>query len=93
METPIQKIQYQHQISVAYYLKTNSQTKNANKIIKNYFCAYINHTQDNWVNNLLIIEFAASNHINTLTKIILLFVDHRFYPHTGINLLGIYNDK
>ena len=43
----------------------------ANKVMKNYFWAYINYTQDDWVDNLPMAEFAASNHINASTKVML----------------------
>ena len=33
--------------SSAFYPETDSQTKNANKVMKNYLRAYISHLQDN----------------------------------------------
>ena len=38
--------------------------------MKNYTYAYINHTQDDWVDNLPMTEFTASNHVYTSIKVI-----------------------
>ena len=61
--------------------------------MKNYFCVYINHTQDNWVNNLLKIEFAANNYVNAATKVTLFFANYIFHPQTSIEPLGIYKGE
>ena len=76
-----------------HYPETNGQTKSANRIMKNYFCAYINHTQDDWVDNLLIAEFAASNYVNASTEIMPFFADYGFYPQIGIEPPGTYKSK
>ena len=54
--------------------------ESANKVIKNYFCVYINHTQDNWVDNLSVVKFAASNHVNASTGVMPFFANYGFYP-------------
>ena len=66
--------------SFAYYLKTNNQTKNANKIMKNYLQTYISHVQNDWVDYLPIAEFAANNYVNASTGITLFFADNGFHP-------------
>ena len=39
-------------LSLAQHPKTNGQTKNANKVMKNYLRVYISQMQDNWVRNI-----------------------------------------
>lgn len=70
--------------------ETDGQTKNANKVIKNYLHAYISYTQDNWIDYLPMAKFTANNYINILTKISLFFVDNGFYPQMGIELSQTY---
>ena len=61
--------------------------------MKNYFYAYINHMQDDWVDKLSMIEFVANNHVNASTGVTLFFADYGFYPQTGMELSGIYKDE
>ena len=52
--------------------------------MKNYLRAYISHLQDNWVDHLLMAEFAANNHVNASTEITPFFADNGFHLCTGI---------
>ena len=61
--------------------------------MKNYFHMYINHIQDDWADNLLIIKFITNNHVNASLEMILFFEDYRFHPYTNIKLFGTYNNK
>ena len=70
--------------SLAHYPEMDSQTKSANRIMKNYLRAYIAYTQNNWVDHLLMAKFAASNHVNASTGVTLFFANHSFHPWTGI---------
>ena len=79
--------------SSAHYPETDSQTNSANRVMKNYLHAYINHTQDNWVDNLPIVEFAASNYVNTSTGVTPFFANYDFHPRTGIEPSGTYESK
>ena len=74
--------------SSAHYPETNSQIKSANRVIKNYLCAYIAYIQDNWVDHLSMAEFATSNHVNASTGVTSFFADHSFHPRTGIESPG-----
>lgn len=62
-----------------YHLETDRQTKNANKVMKNYLMAYINHVQDNWVDYLSIAKFAINNYMNASTGVTSFFADNSFY--------------
>ena len=61
--------------------------------MKNYFCAFINHAQDDSVNNLTMTEFAINNYINVSTEMMPFFANHVFYPCTGIKSFEIYNSE
>ena len=67
----------------AQHPKTDGQTENANKVIKNDLQAYVSYIQDDWVDHLLIAEFLANNHINKSTEMTLFFADNGFHPQTG----------
>ena len=75
---------------LAQHLETDEQTKNANKVIKNYLRAYVSHTQDDWVDYLPMAEFLANNHINKSTEMILFFADNDFHLRTGVEPLKAY---
>ena len=70
--------------SLAHHPETDNQTKNANKIMKNYLRAYISHLQDNWVDHLPMAKFAVNNHINASTEITSFFADNSFHPCTDV---------
>ena len=76
--------------SLAQHPKTDGQTKNANKVMKNYLRAYVSYTQDDWVDHLPTAEFSANNHINELTGMTLFFADNGFHPCTGVEPLQAY---
>ena len=70
--------------SSAQHPETDGQTKNANKMMKNYLQAYVSHVQDDWVDHLPMAEFSANNHINESTGMTLFFADNDFHPCTGV---------
>ena len=70
--------------SSAQHPKTDGQTENANKVMKNYLQIYVSHTQDHWVDHLPMAEFLANNHINKSTGMTPFFADNGFYPCTGV---------
>ena len=46
------------------------QTKSTNRVMKNYLRAYIAYTQDDWVDHLPMVKFAASNYVNAFIDLI-----------------------
>ena len=79
--------------SSAHHPETNGQTKSANKIMKNYLCAYMNYTQDDWVDNLSMAEFAVNNYINASIERMPFFADYSFHLQIGIELFDTYKGK
>ena len=80
----------QHSIKVkflsAHYSETDSQTENANKVMKNYLQTYVNHAQDDWVDYLPMAKFSANNHTNESTRVTPFFANNDFHLYTGIEL-------
>ena len=58
--------------------------------MKNYLRAYISHVQNDWIDHLLLAEFAANNHVNASTGITPFFANNGFHPHTGVELPQAY---
>ena len=69
---------------LAHHPETDGQTENANKVMKNYLKAYINHVQNDWVDHLPMAEFSANNHVNESTQMTPFFADNSFHPQTGV---------
>ena len=59
--------------------------------MKNYLQAYVNHTQDNWVDYLPIAEFLANNHVNESIEMTPFFADNGFHPRTDVQLPQHYD--
>ena len=76
----------------AQHPETDSQTENANKVMKNYLRAYVSHTQDDWVDHLPMAEFSANNHINESTGMTPFFADNGFHPCTGVEPPQAYQE-
>ena len=70
--------------SSAQHSETDGQTKNANKVMKNFLQAYVNHVQDDWVDHLPMAEFLANNHVNESTGMTPFFADNGFHPRTSV---------
>lgn len=52
---------------------TVGQTEQMNASMKQYFRVFVNHRQDDWVNWLLLAEFAAKNGVSETTKCTLFY--------------------
>ena len=79
--------------SSAHHPETDGQIENANKVMKNYLRAYVNHTQDDWVDHLPMAEFSANNHINESTGMTSFFADNGFHPLTGVEPPQAYQQE
>ena len=77
----------------AHHLETDGQTKNANKVMKNYLRAYVSHTQNDWVDHLPMAEFLANNHIIELTKMTSFIADNGFYSWTNVESPQAYQQE
>ena len=57
------------QISIVFYLQTNSQTECQSQTLEAYLRIFINYQQDNWVIQLQIVEFVYNHALHTSIKI------------------------
>ena len=73
------KYEINNKLSFAHHSKIDEQTKNANKIMKNYLKIYVKYAQNDWMNYFSNVEFAANNHINASTNIISFFAKHEYH--------------
>ena len=62
---------------MAYYLQTDRQTKRTNQELEQYLRIYINHRQDNWLEQLITIEFIFNNKVYTVTKLFSIKVNYK----------------
>ena len=78
-KTLCEQLEIEAQLSTAHYSETDSQTENANTIMKQYLQIYCLYLQDNWKKWLSLAEFTANNVKNEITKITLFFANYRQY--------------
>ena len=67
----------------AFHLQTNGQTDRQNSIIEAYLWAFINFGQNNWVQLLLMAEFAYNNTKNPITGYILFKLNYRYHLYVS----------
>ena len=67
-----------------YHLKGDSQNKHTNQTLELYFCIYYNYQQDNWLDLLLLAEFAYNSTPSATTSISLFFTNKDYYPSITI---------
>ena len=78
-------------LSSTHHSETDDQTENANKVMKNYLKTYVNYAQNDWVDLLPDVEFAANNHENAFTKLTSFFVDHGYHPRSETKPSELYD--
>ena len=54
----------------AWNSKTDGQSKIANQEMKCYLCSYVNHFQDNWVEQLPMAKFSSNSSTSATTKVL-----------------------
>jgi len=67
-------------MSTSFYYETAGQPENANASIKAYLWQVVAYGQDDWVDYLLLGEFAANNHILATIGLTLFFVNKGYHP-------------
>jgi hypothetical protein len=72
---------------MAFHPQTDSQTEWMNTIMEQYLQVYINYLQDDWVDLLLLAEFATNNQASKTIGISLFFVNKGFDLQYQFNLI------
>ncbi|KFY06188.1 hypothetical protein V491_08796, partial [Pseudogymnoascus sp. VKM F-3775] len=69
-----------HKLSTAFHPQTDGQTERLNQTLEQYLRSYVNHQQDNWVQLLLLAQFAYNSATAESTKISPFFANHGWQP-------------
>ena len=85
-----QKYDIKSKLSSTHHLETNEQIENVNKTLKNYFRVYVRYVQNDWMNFLSDVEFAANNHENASTRLISFFADHEYHSRSEAEFSKLY---
>ena len=66
---------------IVYYPQTDGQTERMNQTLETYLQYYINHSQKNWVQLLLMAQLALNNTKSTVIGISAFFANYDRYPN------------
>ena len=69
-----------YRLSTAFHPQTNGQTERLNQTMQQYLGAFCNYEQDNWVELLLLAEFAYNNSIHHSTCMTPFWANYHYYP-------------
>ena len=72
-------------LSTAYYPRTDGQTKQTNQTLEQYLRHYINFKQNNWIDLLLLAQFAYNNHQHNTTRISPFYANYGKHPNWDPN--------
>ena len=67
----------------AWHPKTDGQTEQINGIIEQYFRAFVNYLQDDWLDWLPLAKFIGNNTESETTKVTHFFANKGFHPRMG----------
>ena len=76
-------------LSTAWHPKTDGQSEIANQEIERYFCSYVNHFQDDWVDCILTAEFSSNANTSATTKDPLFLVSYGYIPRMSFDLVNL----
>ena len=84
-KTLCQKLGITVKLSTAHHSETNGQTERQNQELERYLWSYVNYFQDNWVQWLLLAEFAANNTVSESSRMTPFFANKRYHPRLSLN--------
>lgn len=67
-------------LSTAFHAQTDGQTERQNETLKQYLRGYENYQQDDWIEWLVIAEFAYNNSVHSSTGETLFYLAYGFHP-------------
>ena len=71
--------------SSVYHLQTDRQTERINQILEDYLRMYVLHRQDDWVQWLLLAEFAYNNKKSSTTEHLPFYIWYSEHPNCKIS--------
>lgn len=78
-----QRLGISTKLSTAYHPQTDGQSENSNQGLEQYLRAYVNYSQDDWVNWLPLAEFAINNHKSATTGVTPFYAVYGQHPRMG----------
>jgi hypothetical protein len=69
-----------HRLSTAFHPQIDGQTECQNQMMEQYLRAFCNYEQDNWVELLLLAEFAYNNVIHASTRMTPFWANYHYHP-------------
>ena len=71
---------------MVFHSQTNGQTKQMNQELEQYLQIFVDYIQEDWPEQLVLVEFAVNNKINSATKISLFIVNYRRELRMGVDI-------
>ena len=68
-----------------YHLEGDRQTECTNQMLEQYIWVYSNYQQDNWLELLLLAEFAYNNALSATTGISPFFANKGYHPNLTVH--------
>lgn len=78
-----QRLGISTRLSTAYHPESDGQSENSNQGLEQYLRAYVNYSQDDWVNWLPLAEFAINNHQSATTGVTPFYAVYGQHPRMG----------
>ena len=72
-------------LSTAWHPETDGQSEIANQEMERYFRTYVNHFQNDWVENLPIAEFSSNANTSATTKIASFLASRGYIPRMSFD--------
>ena len=69
-------------MSTAFHPQTDGQTERTNQVIEAYLRSFVNKEQSDWVQLLLMAEYAYNNSVTTATGLTPFYANYGFHPET-----------
>ncbi len=69
---------------MAFYPQTNGQIERINAELEQYLRLYVDWAQDDWVDWLLLAEFAGNDAVSETTGVSPFFANYGFNPRMGV---------
>ena len=69
----------------AYHPRTDRQTEQTNQTLEQYLRHYINFKQNNWIDLLLLAQFAYNNHQHSTTRTLPFYANYGKHPNSDPN--------
>ena len=72
-------------LSTAHHPETDGQTERQNQELECFLWSYVNYLQDDWVQWLPLVEFAANNTVSKSSRLTPFFANKGYHPRLSLN--------